>query len=974
MVRKFTSTLLLLVLGSLGIHLPAQNTAELLNQQLKSAQQELGLTNSDLEQVIIQSESQTPESPLTHIYFRQQAHGIGIYQAVGNASFRENGQLFGFNCAFIPGASERTNLNFPQITAKEALEFAVQALDLGTISDLMVTQAPSGADQALVFNKGGISQEPIPARLMYFADKNSDLRLAWDLSILPLHGQNWWSLKIDAADGKLLEAFDWNLSCNWGLDAPGEVFPWEIESPPLPLSLAVADALPPLPSAKILAPDSYTVFSLPVESPNFGGRSLVVNPAVANASPFGWHDTNGAPGAEFTITRGNNVHAQEDQNGNDGTGASPNGTASLDFNFAYNPAAQPNTYTNAATTNLFYMNNRMHDVWYQYGFTESAGNFQSNNYGRGGTANDYVLADAQDGSGMNNANFGTPTDGNRPRMQMFLWNGATTVNFIVNSPPSVAGSYGAVEAGFGPGLTTTPITANLVLVNDGTGSPSEGCSALVNGAAVNGRIALVDRGTCTFVTKVSNAQAAGAIACVVCNNVPGSPIAMGGAAGGITIPSVMISQSDCALLKAQLASGVNVSLSNTGATVDKDGDLDNGIIAHEYGHGISNRLTGGPANSNCLGNAEQMGEGWSDFFGLVMTIESGDLPTDIRGIGTYAISEPPNGGGIRPAPYTTDMTVNPFTYGDISNTGAISQPHGIGFLWCNMLWEMTWNLIGQYGFDPDIVNGTGGNNMAMRLVIEGIKLQPCSPGFVNGRDAILAADNAIYGGANQCLIWAAFAKRGLGFSASQGSANNRSDGAEAFDIPVTCQNLPVVWQNIAAVPQGDQILVKWDLAAEFENQGFEVLRRSEFEQNFQQIGFVKARGNSAEPVAYDFPDTQVEQEITYFYRLRQLDLNGFETFSTVVAARLEGTGPQFSLYPNPAQGTVTLGLAMKEEQPVEIRIFNILGMEVFAQHLPSARPGQQVMLDLSILGAGAYLVKVGYVNGVQTKKLILERD
>jgi len=103
-----------------------------------------------------------------------------------------------------------------------------------------------------------------------------------------------------------------------------------------------------------------------------------------------------------------------------------------------------------------------------------------------------------------------------------------------------------------------------------------------------------------------------------------------------------------------------------------------------------------------------------------------------------------------------------------------------------MLWEMTWDLIDEYGFDADFYNGTGGNNIAMALVIEGLKLQPCNPGFVDGRDAILAADQALYGGANECLIWEAFARRGLGVNADQGSTGNKNDGTEDFDLPAVC--------------------------------------------------------------------------------------------------------------------------------------------------------------------------------------------
>jgi hypothetical protein len=114
----------------------------------------------------------------------------------------------------------------------------------------------------------------------------------------------------------------------------------------------------------------------------------------------------------------------------------------------------------------------------------------------------------------------------------------------------------------------------------------------------------------------------------------------------------MISQLNGDLIKNQLQNGiVNATISDGGTPNQfRDSDFDNGIIAHEYGHGISNRLTGGRNNSNCLGNEEQMGEGWSDWFGLMLTIEDGDQAEDSRGIGTYAGGQPTTATGIRPAP------------------------------------------------------------------------------------------------------------------------------------------------------------------------------------------------------------------------------------------------------------------------------------------------------------------------------------
>ncbi len=105
---------------------------------------------------------------------------------------------------------------------------------------------------------------------------------------------------------------------------------------------------------------------------------------------------------------------------------------------------------------------------------------------------------------------------------------------------------------------------------------------------------------------------------------------------------------------------------------------------------------------------------------------------------------------------------------------------------CAMLWDLYWAMVDQYGFDSDIYQGNGGNNLAMQLVIDGIKLQPCAPGFVDVRDAILLADQVNSGGANQCLIWEVFARRGLGYSADQGQSTSRSDGVSAFDLPPTC--------------------------------------------------------------------------------------------------------------------------------------------------------------------------------------------
>ena len=223
------------------------------------------------------------------------------------------------------------------------------------------------------------------------------------------------------------------------------------------------------------------------------------------------------------------------------------------------------------------------------------------------------------------------------------------------------------------------------------------------------------------------------------------------------------------------------------------GDFDNGIIIHEYGHGISNRLTGGPG-VNCLGGTERMSEGWSDYYAITMLTDPElDDPEAARGMGPYALfQDDRHGAGIRPRPYSRTWEIQPFSYDSIRTGGwlggaSLAAPHGVGHGWASVLWDMNWDLIDKHGFNPNLYEPwhTGGNNLALQLVTDGLKFQGCNPTFVVARNAILAADQALTGGENQCTIWASFARRGLGFSAV-GGGTSRADGTEAFDTHPDC--------------------------------------------------------------------------------------------------------------------------------------------------------------------------------------------
>ncbi len=153
-----------------------------------------------------------------------------------------------------------------------------------------------------------------------------------------------------------------------------------------------------------------------------------------------------------------------------------------------------------------------------------------------------------------------------------LWDGAA-VKFMaphtlnrgrallrVNAPSSIAGDYDVGLATFGPALTAAGVTGDVVLALDGSGTTTDACTALTNAAAMAGKVAIVDRGTCAFAVKTKICQDAGAIAVIVADNAAGAPPAgMSGTDATITIPTVRVTQADGTLLKAQIANGLNVT-------------------------------------------------------------------------------------------------------------------------------------------------------------------------------------------------------------------------------------------------------------------------------------------------------------------------------------------------------------------------------------------------------------------------------
>jgi Zn-dependent metalloprotease len=315
----------------------------------------------------------------TFLNYTQTIEGLKVFEGDIKMAVNGNGEVLSVSEGFLV-SGQRVALE-PTLDEAQGLAKAFEHAGRQVIPSFAETMGrPSKGDTATFANPLSASNEEVLSELNVLRVGN-EARLAWHV-YADIGPDEWYELLVDAHTGELL----------------------------LRNNLYVHQA-------------QGTVYT---EAPDKGARVLVsfVGDTTINTSA-GWMGTS-------TVTTGNNVEAYLDTNAdnapdaNNTTGLS-NGHASSstqNFTFPFSTTVDPRTQQAAVVTNLFYYNNIMHDFSYRLGFTETARNFQTNNYGRGGIGADSVRAEAQDGSGTNNANFATPPDGQRPRMQQYLFTAA----------------------------------------------------------------------------------------------------------------------------------------------------------------------------------------------------------------------------------------------------------------------------------------------------------------------------------------------------------------------------------------------------------------------------------------------------------------------------------------------------------------------------------------------------------------------
>jgi len=538
-------------------------------------------------------------------------------------------------------------------------------------------------------------------------------------------------------------------------------------------------------------------------SPAFVAPSLISMDGF-NKNPNGTFDP-WLP-ANATVTTGNNVDAYADRSGGDGFTPNTNDvrastTSAATFDRTYDTSQAPAVNQNqvmAAVTQLFYTTNYLHDYWYDSGFDEAAGNAQTNNFGRGGVGNDAMLAEAQDNSGTDNANMQAMADGESPIMQMYVWTGASSGSASLNA---LNQTFQVGVADFGP--TNFNNMGVLSLVNDGTNPNGDGCQAITNN--ITNRIALIDRGNCSFERKALNAQNAGATGVIIADNQGNAqPPPMGDDNNintPINIPILSVTQAAGNILKQGMQAGnVTATMTRAGAAaVQRDGTIDNLIVAHEWGHYIHLRLV--PCGSNMC-SAES--EGWGDFFAMHMSLREGDNLDGTYAIGTYATAALGDSGyfGIRRFPYSVDMAKNGLTFKHISDSSALpnvptqdvpapnSESHNAGEIWATMMFESLVSMLkNSQGAGAPYTFEEARRRMA-NYVVQGMKLAPANPTFLEQRDAILAAAAAADVG-DLKIIANAFAKRGAGSCAVSPDTNSTDyEGViESFEVKAKISDL-----------------------------------------------------------------------------------------------------------------------------------------------------------------------------------------
>jgi len=570
--------------------------------------------------------------------WEQVLDGIPVFEGVVISHITGNGELVSVVSQFVPSPAEAANrgtpgraqlVSSPRVSARGAVVRAAASIDIELEEDAVSVAGPVQGSELLHTLRHSQLLGDNWANLVWVPLGEDALRLCWRVILTAGMPPARYLFLIDAQSGEIIVRRNMTVHAT---PATYNVFTSDSPSPMSPGHPTPQSAQPPLVERQLVS----------------------IGELSADASPDGWVSEVSNP-----RTTGNNADVYLDRNLDFlPDTARPMATDRV-FDFQLSLANDPVTYSSASAVQLFYNANWYHDRLYDLGFDEQSGNFQNDNFGRGGLDGDAIICLVQAGADVgeaDNAFYLPAPDGFQAYVAMFIWSG--------------------------------PMPA-------------------------------------------------------------------------------------------------------------RDGSLDQEIVFHELTHGLSDRLVGGGVGISAL-QSGGMGEGWSDFYALSLLSEPTDDPDAVYAAGAYAAYNIAGFSfdqnyyfGMRRYPYSTDLTKNPLTFKDIDpfqasphadvptspvGGGPADEVHNQGEFWCMVLWEMRANIIRDLGWAL-------GNERALKLVTEGMRLSPPNPTYIEAREAILQADQIHFLGEHYAHIWLAFAKRGLGFSADCPPSETTIGVIEAFDLP-----------------------------------------------------------------------------------------------------------------------------------------------------------------------------------------------
>lgn len=406
------------------------NRPETLRRFLHENNELFGLFNNQIDDLKVTSDYSNPEGKLSFASLAQEINGIPVFQGEVRAGFAADGRIIRIINNLVPDIDPATvDSDF----GDPAAAVGISAKNIGhSLSPEQQTVNSRFSDSnKVVFGNGDWA---VTAEKVYFPTEPGIAVPSW--AVIIWQPRNAYFLITDARNGVVL----WRKNIT---EDQTQAATYNIWANPNAMINVAESPFPFTPGPT--SPNGQQPPALPRTT-----LSLIGNEGVYNFNNNGWINDGG------TTTDGNAVEAGLDRdstNGVDTVNGKPDGTAARIFDFPINPGVptnptsglgdsplpatgagstptpcitpgtnQPMTnYQKAAVTQLFYITNRYHDEMYRLGFTEAAKNFQDNNFGRGGLGGDRISAEAQDCSGTNNANFSTPPDGTRGRMQMYIW-------------------------------------------------------------------------------------------------------------------------------------------------------------------------------------------------------------------------------------------------------------------------------------------------------------------------------------------------------------------------------------------------------------------------------------------------------------------------------------------------------------------------------------------------------------------------